>query len=508
MAGKMTPDRTLVEQQWSRGIVRDRPRASIPDGGIYDCTDMLVEQPGKAYKRGGWERHSAAIGSETSVAAVATIHLPTRVVAVAGGNLYDVTSETSPIATLVGACHAPGENPPQYVDRLIFCHADSSAPPKKVYTTGGGGTVTVANLGGSPPSAAHSTVYASRIVLGRGDGVSVETNRNRLWFSPAPDVEATWNTTDSWIDTTYEITGLATVQGTLLIFSPTHVERILGDTPPGGVDDASTNMQLQPAAGVGCLDARSIVDVGGEILFAGEEGVWATNGSGARSLIRRDDQSGIQTYWRSLFPSNEVRQVVGGLMRKDFYILCILDASNAPVDTLTCHLPTQAWTRLTNVVSRMFAQGRTEDESMELFSAAAGEGYVHRMHSMLTPTAAFKNDGNGTAVAPTFTFRTAEGRPGLKAWGHGRLSYDLRDEDSDDPTLEVQVASGVEAPTFATAATLTETADEQRKRFNVNRDAQAVTVSLTQSGPSAKTELYALELEARPYDEPSEGVGP
>jgi hypothetical protein len=130
------------------------------------------------------------------------------------------------------------------------------------------------------------------------------------------------------------------------------------------------------------------------------------------------------------------------------------------------------------------------------------------MHSMLTPTAAFKSDGDGTAVAPTFTFRTAEGGPGLKAWGHGRLSYDMRDAASDNPTLAVAVSSGAEAPSFGTVATLAETTDEQRKRFNVNRDAQAVTVKLTQTGASAKTELYALEVEARPYDEPSEGVGP
>jgi hypothetical protein len=259
---------------------------------------------------------------------------------------------------------------------------------------------------------------------------------------------------------------------------------------------------------VGCLDARSIVDIGGEILFAGEEGVWATNGAGVRSLIRRDDQSGIQTYWRSLFPPGEVRQIAGGLLRKDFYIVAILDAESDPVDTLMCHLPTHAWTRLTNVASRMFATGRTENETMELYSAAAGEGYVHRMYSMLTPTAAFKNDGNGTAVAPTFTFRTAGGGPGLKAWGHGRLSYDMRDAASDNPALAVAVSSGVEAPSFATVATLTETSDEARKRFNVNRDAQAVTVKLTQANASAKTELYALEVEARPYDEPSEGVGP
>ncbi len=127
----MTPDTVLIEQTFSRGIVRDVARHGIPAGGFYDSTDYLVERPGLLYKRGGWFRHSAALGASTSVPAVATIHIPTRVVAVGSdGTLYDVTSEGSPQADAVGTCPAPGENPPLYAGTfLIFCDPTSADPP-------------------------------------------------------------------------------------------------------------------------------------------------------------------------------------------------------------------------------------------------------------------------------------------------------------------------------------------------------------------------------------------
>lgn len=513
MSVKMTPDTTLIEQTFSRGTVRDVSRHLIPAGGVYDSTDFLCERPGMLYKRGGWERLSAALGASTSVAAVATIHVPTRVVAVGSdGILYDVTSENSPQADAVGLCPAPGENPPLYAGTfLVFCFPDASAGPKKVYTTGGGGTVTLDDLGGTPPPAAHSTVYAGRIVLARGPtGGSPPLNLNRLWFSPLPDVEATWDTTNSYIDVTNEITALAVIQGVLLIFSPTGYERILGGVPPGIVDDAGneiTDMDLQPVEGaVGCIDGRSIAYYGGEVVFAGEQGVYATNGGGPRSLTEKPDGSGIQTYWRTLFPAGAVRQVCGGILLRDFYKVDVLDASNTPLAVLLCHLPTLAWAPLSlNCAGRSMAVGRTEQETLELYMASASEGYVEKLVPILFPTSGNTADGDGAAVEPTVTFRTLQEGPYLKAWGDSRLNF-MVDSDT-GASLAVATAKGILAPAFTTRKTLAQTDGEvARKRFDLFFDSEACTVKVTQSGESATTELYALEVETRPYDPSSEGV--
>jgi hypothetical protein len=86
------------------------------------------------------------------------------------------------------------------------------------------------------------------------------------------------------------------------------------------------------------------------------------------------------------------------------------------------------------------------------------------------------------------------------------LTYDMRDAASDNPTLAVAAAKGMEATSFATASTLVETLDTVRQRFSVACDSQAMTIRLTQSNASAMTELHALEVESRPYPRAAEGV--
>src|SRR5262245_39566400 len=123
MAVRMTPDQTLIEQVWSHGIVRDRSRALIPDGGVYDAVDFMLEQPGKAYKRGGWLNHSAVLPAPPTM--VASIRNPTRVVAISNDHVYDVTSEVTPEAIDAGSLgFTVGENPKEYVGKLIVCSSD------------------------------------------------------------------------------------------------------------------------------------------------------------------------------------------------------------------------------------------------------------------------------------------------------------------------------------------------------------------------------------------------
>jgi len=74
--------------------------------------------------------------------------------------------------------------------------------------------------------------------------------------------------------------------------------------------------------------------------------------------------------------------------------------------------------------------------------------------------------------------------------------------------MSVTVRTGIEADTNYTPpeSPLGETSTLIRPRFQINRNAQAVTVALAQTGPSAKTELYALEVQQRPQSLVGEGV--
>ena len=95
----------------------------------------------------------------------------------------------------------------------------------------------------------------------------------------------------------------------------------------------------------------------------------------------------------------------------------------------------------------------------------------------------------------------------MKAFGDGHLTYDLRDAASDNPTLAVQIAKGAEATTFnsVTESPLAETSDATRRRFSTGVDSQALTVKVTQSNASAKTEIYALEMDERQFPMGNDG---
>lgn len=514
------PDDVQIARDFSGGIVRDMPRHLIPEGAVYDSVDFFLHE-GRAWKRGGSERHSAILDPAASApglsaAAVATIHIPTRVVAVdENGRLFDVTSESGPQATEVGAIYTPAENPPLHPNvGLIFCDPAVAAPPKKVYTTGALGTVTIGNLGGSPPIARYSTIYGGRIVLARG--ANTADSIDRLYFSDIPNVESSWSwvidplggpATMSWIDTDYEITGLASVSGVLLVFSPVSVERILHGIPPGVLDPDSgvaiNDMELQPLANVGCLDARSIVHFDEQVVFAGEEGVWITNGSGVDSLTAKKDGSGIQSYWRSLFPPFEARQVIGGALSRQLYIVTILDELNQTVDTLVCYLPTACWTRMANVGARMYAQGRTEQETLDLYAASNTEPYVNRLGGMLTPDWNLRVDANGINVQPYLELRPFGDALGLVAFGFGRVTYEMLAEldhtTPGDAVLHTSLSRSPIAEEKTEVALLPETGSTVRARFEAFMDSQAVTVSFEQIGPSRSLQILSVEMEARPY---------
>ncbi len=418
MAGGVKQE-TLFAGSFHRGVIADTMPHLLPPGAVADANNMLLHVPGVATKRGGYERHSAEIGSGLdSVAAVATIHIPTRVVAVADGNLYDVTSENSPQADLIDACYTPRENPPLYVDRLVFCDPAAAAEPLKVYWDTGTSAIVVAPLfSNSPPTAMHSVIWNGIVVLGRDD-----TYLNRVWWWPDPDLEPDIDTAEVFNDFTNEVTGLAACSGTLLVFSPVSIERVLGSVPYGR---PGSDLVPQPFAAVGTTDARSIVHVDEAVVFADKTGVWVTNGSGGPdSLTRRRDGSGIQKRWEALFEPGEIRQLIGGLLDRDHYKIDILDADNSGLASFLCYLPTGAWQPVSNSYARMYAQGRDENEYIELYAADAVAPYVEKLGSMLRPSWDVRNDGDGTVVEGYVDVVFGDAGP-LKKMDGGRVTYEL-----------------------------------------------------------------------------------
>jgi hypothetical protein len=484
-----------VLADFSRGMVRDTARIAIPAGSVYDSADYLLDQPGLARKRGGWSYAGPALTGAGYVVNLAHVPFTTGSQLLATTNnshLYRVTAGTT---TDLGAINSPmyGQIALSPGSSYLLLGDPLNTNAQKYDGT------TISNLDGAF-AYGHMVSYKARAI-----GSSLAGAYNRVLFSPTPDVNATWDNANSYIDCDNQVSGFAALSNSLLVFSQNATERIIGATPPPNSD-----MDRAPVSNVGCTDCRSIVTESPYVYFANPQGVYMTNGTTPVNLTQ---EGGIRTYWRSLFtgyqsaapvPNANSWTIASGFWR-GYLFVSVLNQARVSQACLMCDVVRRAWWRLTNVHASCWA---TAIDGTELYYGDALTNRVVAMSSIFTPAAGNKNDGDGTAVTPTIEFRPVGQGTGTKAYAWGHLDFDMRDAATDNPTMAVTVKMGIEADTILTPlqSPLGETSTLVRPRFEINRNALAVTVSLAQSGPSAKTELYALEVQNRPQSLVGEGV--
>lgn len=569
-APSLPADQTLVEHSYTRGLVRDSndiPAGGLYDvvDFLVEEPGLLYKRGGWGRQSALGAGAPKWVGALTYIANLKIVGISQ--ISSGGLHLFDVTTAS---AVDVGAiAFAPQENSAQYIDMLILCAPNLNLPPMKVSAPGGvttlaplgglppaasfsvvyGGRIVLGRIWGHPErlmfselplvegqsfpiasaTSATKTFTVSGdltglIQTGRSFNVTGSTGNNGVYTTqsavlsggvtsivtvePIPSGTADGQILVGWdplkyLDTSFPITGLGTVMGTLIIFSAHHTERIIGAVPPA---ETGSDMQLQSLAGVGCLDARSIVNWGETLIFAGEEGVWSTNGAGVDSLTEKPDGTGIQAFWRSLFPRDDgpsaKRQIVAGLFNRDFYLVCILDNLNAPIETLMLHIPSQAWTRVSNTVLNSMCQGLSAHGVLDLYGADAKTPYVNKLTDMLRPNANNSSDADGTVVEPTFTTRQLDGGSStLKAYGFGRLTFSLF---TIPPfaTLTVTRLSGYGMSNAKDLDTFGIDAPNnivQRHRFQCFGDFQTVAFKVKQKGPTLQTNIFFLEVESRTY---------
>jgi hypothetical protein len=480
-----------VAADWSRGIVRDAPRTAIPQSGLYDCVNGMVDQPGLIYKRGGTSYAGPAMTSATYAAALAYANFTSgaKLVGVGdNGHLYTITAgTTTDVSTLGSAFGGIVDRPKMRFGNKLLIPNDGTVAAK--YYDG----TTVSAFPASAPYFKYVDVYKTFVSVA---GVSAQPQR--VYFGPTPDFTTAWNTSYSYWDFDNEITGLAALSNALLVFTGDAHYRLVGSIAPPGSD-----FNAGIAGNVGCTDARSIAVTGGNCIFANTMGVYATNGVSPLDLT---ESGGISTYWQSLFSgySRSSWTISGGTFG-NYYVVTIMNGSTF-VDCLLCDLTKRAWVRLSNIKATMFATNT--GASSEMYYSDRSTNRLVTLGSSLAPGVTTKNDADGTAVALTAELRIIGDGPALKRFGHGRITYDMADSASDNPTLAVSFAENVTAPSFTACpeSPLAETSDVTRKRFTVNREAQGLTVKLVQANASSKTNIYAVEVETRQLPFMGEGA--
>jgi hypothetical protein len=478
----------MVEGDWSKGILRDPPRASIPMGGLYNAIDFQLDSPGIAYKRGGTTYAGPAMAAATQARALiyANYIAGAQLLAVGdNGHLYKVTSGATTDVNTLGAAYVPVCKPVYHhggqKEYVVIPTFDGSAVPKHY-----NGTVVSAMTG--VPQGTICATYKGRLVLAND-----HVHKVRLWFSPATvalgnDIDQTWDVANAWLDADFPVTGLAPLQNSLLVFSNEQTERLTGSTPPPGTD-----FDHAPVGAIGCTDARSISIWQNYAIFANARSIFMTNGVGFKDLLQ---EAGLVRYWQGILAGyvSTSWTIATGILWDKFLIVSIMNG-NTFVDCLVSNLATNAWWRFSNLKAAMFAAAVGLRD--ELYYADLGAPRVNTVSGCWFPSSINKLDADSTVVAPMLETKVMIPTPNVKTYGRCWIDYDLRDAAADNPTLMVQVAPGVEATNFTAVAEspLQESTDEVRKTITAAKTSQGLTVRLTQSGPSAKTELYALELE-------------
>ncbi len=349
------------------------------------------------------------------------------------------------------------------------------------------------------PAAIHSCTHLERLLLANS-----KVNPSRIWWGPIVNPTTTpWDMAESWIDNDHAVTGLCSLSNQLLVFSEDGMWRIIGDEPP-----PDTNMSREVIGHIGCTDARSISSWGAQAIFANTHGVYATTGVGYTSLV----EGRIESYWQSLFDGYDPATwaIATGVYGSRFLFVDILDDTDTLVEAFICDLSTRAWVRTGRPFAKMYASAFGSKE--ELYAAPVFTKFAEKCSTVFTPNAATKNDNSDNSAGitgvllPELMMRPTGYSGILTAFGDAHLNYDL-EEDGDNPVLDVAVAVGTEAASFVAVpeSPLPPTAGMVKRRLTVSKDSECVTYTFSQTASSAKTEIYAVQSEIRPYGPEAEG---
>ena len=385
-----------------KGMIRDVAIDEMPDGFVYDMTDFIPNRKGSRVDvRGNWSFIGPAYGGKIWGGRDCRFNQPIgdRLLVCAGSEIHDVNHDTG--------AHTPvGAGPPEMVmnaeklrDRAYFCDGTGAQTPTAVFNSGG--ALTTKLLPATAPKSKVCCVYKDRLVL--ADGADVR-------FSPletvgtAPDngPMAPWDATSIW-PTSDTIQGFAPMQGQVLIFHTSMIERLRGTIAPAtGVQGDLSLDTLSDQ--VGCTLPSTIVPWRENVIFADERGVYLTDGTSVKSLT---EQGGVSDFWREAYRYRAPGPSINCSVYLDYLLVSILTTTSAQPFFVICDLNERAWFRFTNFAPscQIPGEGTREeiycgiqvDNKMSILSSMFGEPYVG------SPPAPDLVDGNGLNVLGSIT---------------------------------------------------------------------------------------------------------
>jgi len=146
---------------------------------------------------------------------------------------------------------------------------------------------TVTDLGNTTyPNGKYATFWKNYLFICGGGVLNGTTYKNRVWFSDLGDPD-TFTTATNYFDVGksdgQDITGIASLGEFLVIFKRKSIYIMSGSNPDAWKLSESVNNLSQIANGIGCVSAKSIVQVGNDLWFMSDDGI--------RSIRRNEEGS-------------------------------------------------------------------------------------------------------------------------------------------------------------------------------------------------------------------------
>ena len=484
-----------LQNQFNAGMKRDSPRNRMAPNSAWNLEDIILDYGAPARERSGWQHASAATGVSAAASYIQgglfAIFSPTagadpqNLMIDEDGRLYKVAQNGT--ITDLGAALTIAQNPvfhggtaasaasAVYTGLVIIPDATGQAVPKKYNGT------TLSNLGGSPPMARFATVYGDYTLLANGK-VGSTTFPNRVWFSPPGDPDAgfsgsqtAWDTTDSWIDFSLPVEGLAATKNAILVFHQDRVTRIRGNSPPPDEDMVVDD----PFQLVGLLDPFSVTTHQDMVYWCAPEGVFRTDGVSLDNITLK---GGMLRYWLDMQVNATTAWTFATGIIRDNLVITVMNGTTF-VDAFIVNLSNYAWGRLKNLDAISFWDGLYGNADEEFF-ARRGAARIGRLETMYAVgQSAYALDGDGDAVTSVLETSYYElGAPGLKVVKNVWVGYSLTDYAAANPSVTVGIVSTPEDESYTTIGTLTEQSSYARQRIPLGGRHYGLALKFTRVG--------------------------
>ncbi|HEY5990917.1 MAG TPA: hypothetical protein VIV12_31655, partial [Streptosporangiaceae bacterium] len=204
--------------------------------------------------------------------------------------------------------------------------------------------------------------------------------------------------------------------------------------------------------------------------------------------------AGIKRYWQSILTGydSSTWTLSAGFYQNN-YVISVMNGSTF-VDAFMFNLEGYTAVRLANMTAIAFANATQIAE--ELWFGLRDELRLGKFSTVFTPSAAYKNDGDGTAVVPVLeTPLYGANPPAQKSWRFAYVEYDCRDAATDNPVLTVSYAKNPGDAYTALSPTLAETTNRGRKRISLRFQSDGLAFKTAQSNASSVTRIYAVQAD-------------